>query len=133
MATHTYAITWNNGGSQFSQSVALTDEGEININGDDGEGLDVPNGSTDLEVDVSFTTAGLTSIFIWSDQDLTIETNSGSEAADEISITANKPFWWYSGCGIDNPFGTNVTAFFVTNSSGSAAHLKIFGLKDVTP
>ena len=71
---------------------------------------------TDLLVPVSFTTANLRSIFLLSDQNLTLKTNSSGSPANTFTITANVPFVWQYQSGVTNPFGTDVTAFYVTNT-----------------
>ena len=80
-------------------------------------------GTSNELLSVAFTTAGLQSIFLLSDKNLTIETNDGTTPDDTIDLVAGTPFVWSKSPGyFPNPFGTDVTAFYVT--CATAARLK---------
>ena len=79
--------------------------------------LAVGASQTDLLVPTTFAVANLRSIFLLSTQNMTLETNSGSSPANTFTLTANVPFAWQYQSGITNPFGTDVTAFYVTNTT----------------
>lgn len=72
---------------------------------------------TDLLVPMAFTTANLMSIFLLSDQNMTLETNSGGSPSNTFSLVANVPFVWQYQSGVTNPFSADVTAFYVTNTT----------------
>ena len=73
---------------------------------------------TDSLIGVTFAVAALLGIELVSNVDLTIETNSGSSPADTIHLKANRPLVWRKNDGyFANPFGTNVTGFYITTTA----------------
>jgi hypothetical protein len=126
--THTITTGWGNGGAAaITQAVSKTAGQEINI--DETIADTTTDGLVALAIDVS----QLESAFILSDQDLTLETNSGSAADATISLKANEPLIWRKATYFVNPFGsTDVTALYVTNASGSSASLRARLLIDPT-
>ena len=81
----------------------------------------VAGSTTDQQQAIDFVKANLQLIYIKSDQDLTLETNSSSAPADTITITAGIPYVWVAGSGITNPFAGNVTTTYWTNAGASLA------------
>lgn len=79
--------------------------------------------TADASLAVAFTVAGLQSIFLVSDQDLTIKTNSATTPDKTIPLVAGRPFTWRKSDGyFANPFATDVARFYV--SCTPAAKLK---------
>jgi len=79
--------------------------------------------TTDSMLSVSFTTAALRSLVLYSTGDCTIETNSGSAPDQTINLKADKPYLWSHGSGyFANPITHDVTAFYVT--AAMACHLQ---------
>jgi hypothetical protein len=74
----------------------------------------------------------LKSFYMVADKALTIKTNSSGTPDDTFVLTANEPMVWTENCGLANPFSQDVTALYVSNSSGSATVLKIRKLEDPT-
>lgn len=70
--------------------------------------------ASNLEIAVAFAVADLQSVYLVSDVNLTIKTNSASNPGDCLVLTAGVPVHWdadsYTAC----PFTADVTAFFVT-------------------
>ena len=52
---------------------------------------------------------------------------------DLITIAAGVAMVWYTGCDHVNPLTSDVTAFYITNSSGETATIEIHVLQDSTP
>lgn len=127
MPSHNIGLSWNRSGETISKTVVMTADGEVNVD------TTVNASATDKEVDIAIDVSSLQSLYIWSDQDVTIQTNSGSVPADTLTIEADSPLVWYVGCGLDNPLGTDVTKLYLTNAGGAAATVKIRVLQDVTP
>lgn len=95
---------------------------------------EIPDESTDLELTFTLDVSECSAIVILSDQALTIETNSGSEADDTIPLEADKQVDWIEADGATRrPFTTDVTSLFITNASGAAARLRIYCPYDPTP
>lgn len=92
----------------------------------------IPDESTDLAVALALDVSQIKGLYIVSDQDLTLETNSGSAADDTIALVAGVPLVWHPGCYMTNPLATDVTALYVTNASGAAARLQAEIIVDPT-
>lgn len=127
MRTHTLIMGWASGGDNLSKSVVQTADGETNLD------IAVPDSSTDLLVAFVADVSQMKSLFLLSDKDVTIETNSGSAADDTIDLKANVPVMWVDGGTLANPLTTDVTALYITNASGSAATVNLRMLIDSTP
>jgi hypothetical protein len=92
----------------------------------------VPDSSTDLEIAFALDVSQLKSIYIVSDQDITLETNSGSAADDTIALVAGVPYIWHSDSYHTCLLGTDITELYATNASGTDATLQIEALYDPT-
>lgn len=114
-------------GSSVSSSQAFTGDGL------DSRSVSVPDSSTDMLVNLAIDVSQIQAMIFKSDQAVTIETNDGTTPDDTISLTAGNPLVWINTSYYSNPLGTNVTAIYVTNSSGAAATLEIEVLVDATP
>jgi len=104
----------------------------VTADGLDERDLAVPVG-TDQQVLIAFTVASVKGLVISSDQNMTLETNSGTSPAQTFTLTAGQPLVWYTGCGYTNPFTVDVTAFYFTNGTAVTANVAITILKDSTP
>ena len=126
--THKSTISLEQGGVILSQSVEMTGTGEVNVD------ESIPNDSTDLEITFLIDQSEMVSLYIESDQNITIETNSGGAPTDTLTLVANEPILWTTNSVHDNPLTADITAdIFITNSSGSTANLKWRALQDATP
>lgn len=82
-----------------------------------------PGGSTNEPLAMTLTVANIQAIFLVSNVDLTLETNSGTSPANTINLKAGSPLVWSkSDAYFANPFTTNVTGFFIT--CAAAARLR---------
>ncbi len=125
---HKTTISVEQGGVILSQTVESSGTSEVNI--DEA----VADSSTDLEITFLIDQSAMTSLYIESDQDILIETNSGSAPTDSLTLVANEPITWTTNSVHSNQITADVTAnIFITNSSGSTANLKIRALQDATP
>jgi hypothetical protein len=124
--SHTITYSWGNGNASLQQSQSKSAGAELNIE------ESIPNASTDLQVACAFDVSKVESIMILSDQNVTLETNSGGSPANTINLLANVPYVWQKATYLANLFTTNVTSWFLTNSSGANATLKARILTDPT-
>jgi hypothetical protein len=121
--THTINLNWQSGGGGFiSKSVTLTGIEENNRD------QSVAASTTNLLVPLAFVVADLQSIYIFSDQDLTLKTNSSGSPQETITLKANKPLAWYKDCGLPVPFAGDVTALYVTNAGATLANFSLRAL-----
>ena len=118
---HAFTQQWEQGNNSVSKRIAITADAESNVS------VSVPDSSTDLQVVLALDVSALKSIIIATDNDITVETNSGSSADDTFTILANNPLVWNSDCPLPNPFASavDVTDLYITNASGSAAAVEI--------
>ncbi len=95
------------------------------------------DGLVDRIITCAIDYSAMQSLFVSSDQDITIELNNpggGSAAADETwDLLADQPIDWQEGDVMDAPLSADVTVIYVTNASGSTANLEIRVGQDPTP
>ena len=124
---HSIQQRWNGNGQTETQTNTYTGTGQISID------ESVADSSTDFLITGTLDVSAVQALYINSTQNVTLETNSGSAPADTISLKANVPYIWTTDSYDAMKLATDVTAFYVTNASGSAAQLRIEALTDATP
>lgn len=113
----------------------------VNITG--GLALDIdetiPSGSTNLALGAScaIDVSQLKLLYIVSDQDLVLETNSGGSPVNVFTLAAGVPFAWHSGMpALRDTAGTavttDITGLFATVAGATDAILQIRTLIDPT-
>jgi hypothetical protein len=124
--THNITWGWADAGLSLSQTSAYV--------GDNAPRLDVsiPDEASDLLTPWSLERGnGIVAIFILSDQDMTLKTNSSGAPDDTIALVANVPYVWTTDSYDAIQITADITALYMTNASGSAATLRIESLVDV--
>lgn len=115
------------GAGQVGGSVEKTAGARVSMD------VDVVTATTDglhvLTIDVS----QVKSFFILSDKAVTIETNSGSSPGNTLTLTAGIAYEWYEGSAAAFALTTDVTALYITNSSGATARIQLEFIYDPTP
>lgn len=108
---------------------------QITVEADSRQSFDiaVPGETTDQLVSLTIDVSEVEAIMFLADQDLTIETNSGSAADDTLALKANAAYIWHPDKIDAFQLGTDVTALYVSNAGATAATLKIRALIDATP
>ena len=109
--TYTYTASVKVGNNTTSLSISKSADGEYVF--DDAIAANQTNKLIAGVLDVS----QIKMLFLYSDQDCTLETNSGGSPADTISLDAGCPIVWVADSGIACPLTTDVTAFYVTNTT----------------
>jgi hypothetical protein len=125
--TITQSITQPGGATGLTASNAYTADGKTSLE------IPVPEDSTDLEVTVAIDFSQLVSLYMLSDVDMTIETNNAEGTDDTITLAAGVPLIWNADAPNDNPFETDVTAFFLTTATVGDGTFKAEILEDATP
>ena len=94
----------------------------------------IADGATDEEILCAIDVSALVALILVSDQDLLVEVNSPVSAGGDLTLVlkAGLPYIWTNDFYYTNLFTVDVTAFYVTNSSGSSATLEILPLVDPT-
>ncbi len=129
--THYFSFGHQSNGANISKTITKSADAESNID------ASIPNGADQL---VAFTldVSQLKGLYIVSDQDVVIETNSSSSAVNVFTMTAGVPFVWVQGSmpALRDTAATavtvDITALYVTNASGTSATVQIRALIDPT-
>ena len=126
-------IQQNASGGGLSKSQATV------VTGDNSYGLEtvVAIGAADDLLIIALDYDEIRGLYILSDQDLTINTNSTGAPDDTIELIANEPLEWHKFATpgeeyFTNPFTVDVTKMYLTNGSGVEANLTIIVVQDAT-
>lgn len=93
----------------------------------------VANGQTNLQINVALDVSAVKSFYLYSSVAVTFETNDGSSPDDTIALKAGVPYIWNTDSYDSFLLGTDVTAIFITNASGSSASIELRAIQDATP
>lgn len=121
MFTHKLGKSYTtDAGTISSLTQTFQAQGEVRFDGV------IEAGTTNREVDVAFVKSKMVSVMLYSDQAVTVKTNSSSSPQETITLAAKQMVEWattghHEAC----PFADDVTKFFVTNSGQNAANFKI--------
>lgn len=120
-------------GEAVNKSITITDESILDLS------FDVADGQTDEEHVLTVDVSAAKSIYIVSDQAVTVEWNDGAGTQGDMSLLANEPVVWWStqvtdGGNTINPLGAvDLTSTFWTNASGSTANINFQVVTDASP
>lgn len=132
MFTHTLNRSWSRAGEAITKSFNVTGGAENNI--DEA----IPADTVDQLVAFTADVSQIKSLYIVSDKDILIQTNSGSAPANTFTLAAGRPFMWSTGdAALADTAGVavtvDITALYVTNAHETiAAALQIRCLVDPT-
>ena len=104
-----------------------TSDGEVN------ESFAVAASTTNYEVDIVIDVSQIKSMVLYSDQAVTIKTNSTGTATDTIVLAAKKQVVWTTDHLESKPLSGDVTKMYITNSNSTAANVIVSFLVDYTP
>jgi hypothetical protein len=93
----------------------------------------VPPTTTNMPFSLALDISQVKSLYILSDQDVTLKTNSSSSPTDTIALKANQPYIWYTGAYDASKITADVTQAFITNAGATQANVKMRWLYDITP
>ncbi len=125
--THTYTETWAGAGRTVQAEKSFTAASQTSLK------ETIADSVTDQEHMIAIDFSALVSIWIKSDKDITLETNSATVPDDTINLKADVPYSWNTSKVDALKLTADVTSIFVTNSSGATATLEIEVLQDPTP
>lgn len=118
--THTPGHSYKTDVGQIVNQVkAYTGDEEVNIDGS------VAGSTTNFEFDVAIKASAVQSILLYSDQALTLKTNSTSSPQETINLKAGIPHMWNTDSYATIMFAGDVTKIYATNSGGTAANFKV--------
>lgn len=109
----------------FGHSVAPSLADSVDVSGEHASesSFTVAGSTTNQQEAIAFSDSGLRGIYIKTDQDLTLKTNSSGSPDDTISLKAGIPYVWVYNSGIDLPFSAAVTTTYWTNAGSTAANV----------
>src|SRR4051812_5617459 len=120
MAKHTFTMGWkSDSGAALSKPVAVTDAAETALD------LVVPDATTNQLATIAIDISQTSDLYLVSNCNVTIKTNSTSSPGDTITLLAGIPLVWFTGCGYAIPLSVDVTALYVTNASGQQATVQL--------
>ena len=127
MPTYNLTYGWQYLSSSLGYTIAKTGSSETSLS------ESVATGQTAFLINVAIDVSEVKALFIVSDQDVTVKTNSSGAPDNTISLLANRPLSWDPNSYFANLLTVDVTKIYVANASGSAATLQIYVLQDATP
>jgi hypothetical protein len=123
---HSTKYTWSNSGDSITRTATLTGDAEANLD------PVVNTGVADQNVAFTLDQSKALSIFLVSDRDVTIKTNSSTSPTDTLTLTAGVPKVWTINDGLGEcPFTADVTGLYISNSSGAQANINLRVLYDL--
>lgn len=124
--SHVLTLNWSRNGETISQQVTVTSDGE------DNRDIVLAGNATNVLVAMVIDVSQLQEIYILSDYDCVLKTNSSGSPDQTLNIAGGKPFMWVTGSGITNPLTTDVTSVYLTNSSANSNTVRIRSSIDST-
>lgn len=126
--THTLGVTYKTDAGTITST---TDSYQADCEHDIDDS--VPASTTNKEFDIAITKANIKSMVLYSDQSVTLKTNSTTSPTDTITMAAKKQVVWNTDSLNSCPFTSDITKIFVTNSTAAAAKLAIRFLLNQAP
>ena len=113
-------------GSAISKTKSVTDEGDITLE------VAVADGQTNKLVACELDVSQCKALVLFASVAMTLKTNNSSTPADTIALPAGIPLVYGGDAEETNPLGTDVTALYLTNSSGSDGTFQFKAIFDAT-
>lgn len=113
--THNFSFGHTGGSAPLADAVAVQGELATEAN------IALAGAATNQQENIAFNHTNLRGVYIKSDQDVTLKTNSSGSPDNTITIKAGIPFVWVYQSGITNPFSAAVTTTYWTNAGSAAA------------
>lgn len=126
-------INTSGAGEVVNKSVTITDEAILDLS------FDVADSQTDEVHTIALDVSEAKSVYIVSDQAVTVEWNDSVGTQGDMSLLAGEPVVWWStqvtdGGNTLNPLGTtDLTTTYWTNASGSTANINFQVVYDASP
>ena len=131
MAATTYSQSITMGAT--AAGLSYTSENVYTGDAQDQRSIDVAADATDFEVDFVLDVSAISSIWIESDVNLELFTNTASPGHDEnISLLAGVPYIWSSDSYFVNLLATDITALFFNEVNSVDAVVTITVVYDST-
>lgn len=113
-------------GSPISKTKSVTDEGDVTLE------VAVADGQTNKLVACELDVSQCKALVLMATVAMTLKTNSSGSPADTIALSANVPLVYSGDAAETNPLGTDVTALYLTNASGTDGTFHMKAIFDAT-
>lgn len=117
--SHSITKSWQNGSNSLAERITYTGTEELNFD------FTVAASTSDQAVALAFSKTLLQSLFISSDQAITIKVNSSSVPDETLSVASGNPLQWDINGGLPSPFSANVTEVYISNAGSTVANVSI--------
>ena len=125
--THVLTLNWTRSGDAIAKNVTLTAGAELNID-------ETVPGSGNVVINAAIDVSAVTGLYITCDGAVVLTANDDGTPDATITLAADKPCIWYTGCGLTSPLGSvDWTTVKATKATAVDAALKIRVLLDATP
>ena len=124
--THSLTRKWTSG------SATIQEVENISVDGEENREVSVAANTT-VQVVLALDYTQIASLYMHSDQALTVESNDDTTPDDTINLVANLPLMWSTNAYLTNPFTANLTDLYLTNDGASTATFKLRLMIDTTP
>jgi hypothetical protein len=116
------------GGDSVNKTITVSGTGRVSLSAES-----IADGQTDKQVNLAIDVTAVVGFYIVSSQNVTLETNNGTTPDDTLNLIAGEPYLWHTNALDAFLLTTDVTAFFITNASGSSAQIDMECVYDATP
>lgn len=129
----TLGINTSGDGTVINKSVTITDEAILDLS------FDVADSVTDELHTIALDVSATKSVYIVSDQNVTMDWNDAAGTQGTLTLLAGEPVVWWNtqvtkGGNTLNPLSTtDLTATYWTNASGSTANINFQAVYDASP
>jgi hypothetical protein len=124
---HVFSTTVNLGGVTYSAQASKTSTQLVETT------EAIATASTNSEVNIAIDVSEVVSFVIVSTAACTVKINDGTTPDYTYTLVANVPQFWHDGMGTAFTLTTDVTAVYITNTSGTTANVTISAYQDATP
>lgn len=93
----------------------------------------VPDSTSDQLCNIAIDVDKVSLFYILSTQDVTVEANNGTSPDFTLNLKANEPYFWHTNSLDTFKCTADVTAFYISNSSGASATISCDVIQDSTP
>ncbi len=118
--SYTFTLGLKTAGETIAKPVTQTYPGSVSHD------VTVNNGASNQALALTLPSANIKGVYIVSSADVTLETNDGTTPDETFTLKAGIPLLWFADLDyFANPFATDLTGLYFTNSSGQQATVQI--------
>ena len=128
MPTHVTNDTFQEGSTSLAGTpVVITTDAEANFD------KTLTASQANLEIDIAFPYTRIKSFYVLAQGACTLKINSSTDPDVTITLAAGQPLKWRYVDAAANPFSTNVSSIFLTDTSAASNRIQFFLAYEGTP